>query len=504
MQYIIAERCVLSRGAYRAAKGGELGTGIGVYRLILGVFGLVECIATCGVLNYIFWNGYLNIYVLNSQKAMLIRLSVGMLIQFKLSNFRSIRNELTFSAVSSQRNSSASDASRVISPTAPATAALNKASFIYGANASGKSNLIKAIGVMKGIIVNSNKTNDDDPLPYEPFAFSETSRSSDTEFEIELITNNVRYQYGFAYNRNKITEEWLYAYPKGKPQKWLMRYFDIDTNETTYERCDNLTGPKKVWESATRDNALFLATAVQLNSKPLKPVFDWFQKTLQLVSTSGPGESFSLNMAQQSEQSKKHIINFMKAADFSIEDFDVDESDSEKRMEQLPKPLREAIGSSAMLFDVKTAHKDDAGGLQYIDLNDESDGTQKVFEWAGPMLDTLEQGCVLVIDEMHLHLHPNLSAFLVKLFYNDALNTSGAQLITTTHEATFLKASVSKRDQLWIMDRCPDGSSKITPITDYSPRKDENIERGFLDGRYRGNPTLNIADVLRASGDKHG
>jgi len=431
-----------------------------------------------------------------------------MLIQFKTKNYKSIRNELTFNTVAKDIDEPSNELVRHYVPIAPASKALNTATFIYGSNASGKSNLINAMGMMKSLVINSTRTTEGDKLPFEPYAFSELTKHGETEFEMELISNDIRYQYGFTYNAERILEEWLYAYPKGKAQKWLMRYYDKNSKSYIYDRCDSLNGSKKLWESVTRDNALFLSTAVQLKSEQLKPIFNWFKNTLRVVGSSGPSNGFSIDkMTEENPKSKSAIIRFMRAADFSIKNFSVNELDLDQEISLMPKELKDLILSSNKehkVLEIKSGHTNDNGELEYLDLKDESDGTQKIFELAGPWLDTFEHSRVLVMDEMNLHLHPNLTSFLIKLFYDKNLNNTGSQLITTTHEVGLLKEHMSKRDQIWVMDRYRDGSSAINNLTKFSPRLDLNLEKAFLDGRFEGVPVTNVAEVIRARGEYNG
>lgn len=431
-----------------------------------------------------------------------------MLLQFKVKNYKSIRNELNFNTIAKDFDQDDSRFQRHFLPKAAATRDLNSVSFIYGSNASGKSNLVKAIHTMKSIIIDSSRTTEGDTLPYEPYLFSDLTKNSDTEFEMEFIANNIRFQYGFSYNKTQVNEEWLFAYPKGKPQKWLMRYFDEDSNEYIYERCDNLSGHKKLLESATRNNALFLSTAVQLKNEQLQDVFNWFKDTLRVVGSSGPSNSFSIDkMTGDSENTKSAIVRFMKAADFSINKFNVEELDLEQELLGMPKELQSLIKKSnkkPKVIEIKSGHVNDKGETDFLDIKDESDGTQKVFELAGPWLDTFENSRVLIMDEMNLHLHPKLSSFLVKLFYDRELNNAGSQLITTTHEVNLLKEDVSKRDQIWIMDRYKDGSSSLNNLTRFSPRLDLNLEKAFLQGKFEGVPVTNAAEVIRARSEYHG
>ncbi len=413
-----------------------------------------------------------------------------MLIQFKVTNFGSIRDELTFSMVANAEKEIGGPLVKTFSPGAPATKDLLRTAAIYGPNASGKSHCIYAMAQMRNIIIRSARTQEGDELPYNPYLFSKDSKEEDTEFDIEFVAQGIRYQYGFSYNKNRIVDEWLFAYPKGRAQKWIMRYVD-ESGESIYERSDFLSGSKKLWETATRNNALFLSTAVQLKSEALKPVLDWFRHTLRVVSVNGVGESFSLEQISQNK-TKQNILKFMKSADFSISDFVVEER------EDIPDDILKKYDKDkddVKFVDFKTVHKMDDGDIAELDYEQESDGTQRIFQLSGPWIDTLENGYVLIIDELSLHLHPSLSSFLVKLFYSRA-NKNHAQLIFTTHEVSLLSDELMRRDQIWLMKRTSGKGSVLEPLSDFSARKDENIRKRYLDGRYGAVPMVNISSML--------
>ncbi len=419
-----------------------------------------------------------------------------MLIQFKVSNYGSIKDEVCHSMAANNEPESATELAKTFMPSVPGTKALVKASLIYGANAAGKSTLVKAMRTMQAIVLNSVKTQESDALPYKPFLLSNETKTAATEFEIEFIAGGIRYQYGFAYHAARISEEWLFAYPKGRPQKWIMRYED-DNEQTQFERCDSLSGSKKLWESATRDNALFLSTAVQLKSSQLKSVFDWFNNTLRFIGVTGVDHSLSIDRATN-QDSKQEMLNFMRAADFSISDFAIEEL--EPQFSRLSEPGSSFVGTSQG-EEIKLGHRAEDRSIEFLNLKDESDGTQKVFELAAPWLDTLKNGYVLVMDEMNLHLHPRLAMFLVKLFYNDKLNINQSQLIFTTHETSLLTEDLVRRDQVWLMNKLNNGSTGLEALTVFSARKNENLRKRYLDGRYGGVPLTGMADMLRDKED---
>ena len=149
-------------------------------------------------------------------------------------------------------------------------------------------------------------------------------------------------------------------------------------------------------------------------------------------------------------------------------------------------------------FNVKTAHILDNGKEVLFDLADESDGTQKIFALSGPWLDTLENGYVLVIDELHDNLHPLIVRFLIRLFHNLETNPRNAQLVFTTHDTSILSQEVFRRDQIWFCDKDESQATQLYPLTDFSPRKGvESLERGYLSGRYGALPYLkDIKNVM--------
>ena len=313
--------------------------------------------------------------------------------------------------------------------------------------------------------------------------------------EAIFIAEGVRYQYGFSANADHICEEWLFAYPNGRAQKWLGRAWNAEKEIYEWEKCKPLTGQKQLWQDSTRQNALFLSTAVQLNSKQLQPVYDWFKKTLRLTSVSGWSPSFTARQCKDSVQKEK-VLEFLKAADFDIQNVIVE---SEKMSaKHLPDDMPDELKTSLLtkmrdneMFDIKTVHLSSEGRLVSFAFEDESDGTKKFFAFAGPWLDALKNGYVLVIDELHDNLHPKLVQFLVQLFHSSETNPKNAQLIFTTHETSILNQEVFRRDQIWFCEKDSTQATRIFPLTDFSPRKGrENLEANYLAGRYGALPYL--------------
>lgn len=415
-----------------------------------------------------------------------------MLIEFSVANFRSLHERQTFSLTKAVGK-------ELIDTNTFNTKAFNsfellRSAVVYGANASGKSNFIQALQTMKGIILESATGQRGDKLPVTPFRLSSVSIHEPSEFEATFIINKVRYQYGFSTTAERIHEEWLLAYPMGRPQRWIDRVWNATTQTYDWALGEKLIGEKQLWQKSTRENALFLSTAVQLNSKQLQPVYDWFSKKLHLTNIGGWSPTFSASLCEKDE--KEHVLDFLHAADLNIEDIIInkEEFDVETLPDDMPEHvkveiLREMKGKQ--LLDIKTVHKSVEGSLITFDFQDESDGTGKLFSFAGPWIDTLANGYVLFIDELHDNLHPNLVKFLVQLFHSSQTNPNNAQLVFTTHETSILNQDVFRRDQIWFSEKDQTQASKVYPLTDFSPRKGrENLELAYLSGRYGGLPYI--------------
>lgn len=417
-----------------------------------------------------------------------------MLVEFTVKNYRSIKKEQIFSMVKA-KGGELEDTNSFL-PDAPASVPLLRSAAIYGPNAAGKSNVIRAMMEMESIVRNSaSSSQEGDNIPVTPFLFDEASSSEPTEFEMVFNNEGVRYQFGFSATKTQIIEEWLIAYPKGRPQRWYSRGFNKDNRTSEYKFSDFLLGQKTVWQSATRENALFLSTAVQLNSEQLKPVFNWFKEVFRPANVGGWGPGFTASLCEK-DATKNRVLEFLKAADFDIHDIKIDKEkfDPESLPESLPDSVRENIIKEMKdkeLVDIKTIHKSGSGNLIPLDFDEESDGTQKFFSFAGPWIDTLNKGYVLVIDELHDNLHPKMVKYLVNLFHSDKTNPNNAQLIFTTHETSILSQDIFRRDQIWFCEKDKQQATSLYPLTDFSPRKDrENIELGYLSGRYGALPFI--------------
>jgi uncharacterized protein len=424
-----------------------------------------------------------------------------MLIEFSVTNYRSILERQTLNMAASTYFKELETLNTFIPDQDDSVPRLLRSSVLYGPNASGKSTLIQALQFVKSQILNSQKESQaGDAIDVVPFKLTAASRVADSEFEITFIEQGVRYEYGFCCNRERFIEEWLIAYPLGRAQKWFHRVFDAESGKDAYKFSSSFLGGKKrhdIWKEQTRENALFFSTAIQLNNEQLKPAFDWFKQRLRVFdSVGGLSPSYTLQRCGKDED-RQRVVAFMNSADLSIADIQLKETVFSA--DSLPKGMPAAIKDEFIkdmagrkLVEPRFFHKDvNTAEIVEFEGSEESDGTLALFAFAGPWLDVIENERVLVVDELDTSLHPLLVHHLVKRLHHEGTK---AQLIFTTHDTTLLSPKLLRRDQVWFMEKNDKSATRLYPLSDFSPRENEAIERGYLNGRYGGIPFLKDLD----------
>lgn len=419
-----------------------------------------------------------------------------MLVEISIENFRSIKKKVCFSLLAS---SDASNPRNLIQTEAlKQNEKLLRCAVIYGANASGKSNVLSAFDTLKYLVVSSGKNIAEDELPYQPFKLDPNYLLQPTKFEIVFIQKNIEYVYGVAFTKEKIIEEYLYYYPKGRKAIIFERN---NTNEYKF------TVDKKIQtdiSKQTSENVLYLSNSAQQNYSKTRETIIWFRKVLQII---GPTDRVPENITArllQDEKYKQLILKALSVADLGINDvkssiertaLDVVSTHTFPTELKLPKGTKPGViafeeGKWYMeSADIKTSHKVvDENGNQFnsiFDYGEESEGTKKMFSLIGPWIASLIKGQILVIDELDTKLHHFLSVFLVELFQDPTQNKSNAQLIFNTHNTNLLDQELFRRDQIWFTEKNPDsGATELYSLVEFSPRKDKNIQRGYLAGRY--------------------
>lgn len=419
-----------------------------------------------------------------------------MLIEFNVTNFRSVRETLTLSMAASKYYRGLEE-TNCVDTNISGLPKLLRSAVIYGPNAGGKSNLFKAMHFMQTFVLSSHALQEGKRINIAPFAFDAETRELPSEFEVFFVQDHVRYQYGFAVNTFRVMREWLFAYPESKPQRWFERTYDKDKDRESWYFGSKFTGRRQVWQEATRKNALFLSTAIQLNNEQLKPVFTWFQQKLAVML---PGGTINLQFTLEkcaSEEGKSRIMEFMNFADMSISGIDVEVKKVSISPETLPPDIPSEV-KAKMVRDlqekgvplIRFQHRGNDDKPVFFSLAEESDGTQKLFAFAGPWLDVLAKGRILVIDELDTSLHPLLVRFLIENFHSNVTNRNDAQLIFTTHDTSILDTELFRRDQVWFVEKDRENATKLYPLSDFSPRKGEALEKWYLKGRYGALPFI--------------
>jgi AAA15 family ATPase/GTPase len=374
---------------------------------------------------------------------------------------------------------------------------LLKSAVIYGANASGKSSLLDAMAEMKSIVLLSANLNV--KYAYRPFLLSIQSKNEPTTFEIELIIDEIIYYYGFIIDKDGIILKEYLEQKKLQSGARRVLLFDRDKKEykigTTFKEGKNL-------ESKTRDEALFLSVVAQFNGEISLNIRNWF-KNFNTLSNLKSEEFEHLSFRKlKDEPFKEKIVNLIKSADVGIYDIinkkiSFDELDiKEEELKILSKVFLEDLRKNGV-DTIKTKHiiyneQNTFYDYETFELNFESDGTQKLLALSAPIIDTLEKGSVLVVDELDNSLHTKLVESIVKLFNSKETNPCHAQLIFTTHDTNLLNQEFFRRDQIWFTQKDIFGASELYSLVEYKSgsRNDANLEKNYLEGKFGAKPNI--------------
>jgi predicted ATPase len=453
-----------------------------------------------------------------------------MLIEFRVGNFRSFDEPQTFSLVAS------ADTKHPDNCIPFRTLQLLKIAAVFGANASGKSNLIKALGFMRQFVLHSaTSMNVGDEIPVVPFQLNPASRGSPSFFEAAFVVREVRYQYGFTTTAKRVQDEWLIAYPKGRAQHLLERRFDLETEQTAWACRGELQKEGTLLKERTRDNGLVLSRGAELNIAPLTTVFLWFRQQMSVLDLSASPATLIEQTAMRLKSDmtfRERALRLIRHADLGISDLEVSE---DQRGYYAPTLLPESMvvgnvpvssttetlgpvrSGSVMVgiippllpetvsggpirtfhlppaYTLRSIHRSPGGDpVAFNFLEAESHGTQRFFALAGLWLDALDQGGLLVIDELDCSMHPTLTRKLVELFQTREANSKGAQLVFSTQDSTLMDLELLRRDQIWIVEKDRAGASRLSSLYDFEekPRNNEAVQQRYLAGRYGGVPVF--------------
>lgn len=414
-----------------------------------------------------------------------------MLINFKFKNFMSFGDECYFEMTA---NSDKQHRDNLIDDK------YSRVKLIYGANASGKTSFIKAIAFIRAFVFNSNTMLEKTVIPVMPFKFRADANKVPSEFAVTFIIDGVRYYYEFACTRQKVVREKLDVYYTAKATNIFERK---DTDTYIFKR--DIKVLREISAKNT-SNKLFLVTAATWNYQPAKPVVDYILNKLLPYGFNEPWQVYleRIKQAGEYEEYMKFCLDFFNSADISISDFEI----KEKKLKDNKDPIIDSILSAitknnaevmeqianSNVYNVNVSHKVSNGVEEenfVLDLQEESLGTIHMFELSPVLYYVLKNGITFFIDEIDRSLHPMLVRYIVSLFLDSEANSNNAQLIANTHDTNLLDLDLLRRDEIWFAERdFKTGKTVIYPLTDFSPRKNENIEKAYLLGRFGAVPFI--------------
>jgi len=426
-----------------------------------------------------------------------------MILQFKVNNFRSIKDTAILNMRTDKNkrtpNSFAVDGQHLL-----------KSCVIYGPNASGKSNVLKAMAFMRELVLNTSKvTQSTDALPHAPFRLNTCTENASSHFEIIFLHNNLKYRYGFEMDSAVVYAEWLFVTgDTGRESRLFER--DID-DKVPYI---NLQKFKEGRHVKVSDNQLLLWRCDQQGGEISHSILDWFQH-FNFIDGLENKNYFNFALRQmQNNMIKPELLDLLHKADLGIDELTIEEQElSLEQLDRVAIPLaikerllQEQEQGQLKSIEVKARHKkfdidNNHIGIETFQFEqDESQGTQKFFTLSAPILDTLKHGKVLLIDELDSSLHPKLTEAFIRLFHNPEINRHNAQLIFTTHDTNLLSIpKLFDRDQIWFTEKDRYGSTELYSLLEFrknSKGKDvrvtDNLEKHYLQGLFGATPYINM------------
>jgi uncharacterized protein len=424
-----------------------------------------------------------------------------MLIEFSVGNYRSFKEKVTFSMVAANLVSQDKnlDSNNVFA--VDGELSLVKSAAIYGANASGKSNLAKALQFMKWFMVNSSKeTQSTERIGVERFRLSTETDDQPSFFEIVFLLDGQQHRYGFTVNQERVLSEWLYYVPKARETKLFDRQND-DFNITKIFKADGIG-------ERTRDNALFLSVSAQFNVKKSEAILQWLTHQFHLISGLNDERLLKNTINSLVKENNNEIINLLGKLDLGIDGIQikqlrigsVDFGDIPEILSYALK--KDFLSEDSTIDNILTMHQkfNESGEPvsleEFILEREESDGTQKIFALASLLIDTLKNGAILVIDEFEARLHPLMSRAIVEIFNSNKSNPRNSQLIFMTHDTNLLNKEIFRRDQIWFTEKDRYGATTLYSLAEYNVRNDASYGSDYIKGKYGAIPYIQGAESL--------
>jgi AAA15 family ATPase/GTPase len=372
---------------------------------------------------------------------------------------------------------------------------------LYGANASGKSTLLNAFSFfVSGIVTSHAGTSSNDRTPYKPFRLDESSRTRPSRYDADFVLGELRYHYGYALDGKRVCSEWLYSYPirSARQTRTVLFFRDASATDEFYFG-KQLKGENKQISKLVRANSLYLSAAAQNAHPQLVPIHEFFASRISQrfdasESTLMPEQLVAYFAEDESRRAL--ALNFLRSADIGISGMDFSKVPIEEKTRKMLEELEELLsrhmekradlgsGTKKERAKVELLHFGEGKRSYPITLDSESAGTISLLTLLGPTLIRLSEGGVMVIDELNSTLHPIVSRELIRLFSNPQTNPGRAQLLFSTHDTNLLSSKILRRDQIWFAEKDHEGATHIYSMGDMKVRPTDNLEAGYLAGRF--------------------
>ncbi len=374
-----------------------------------------------------------------------------------------------------------------------------RSAVLYGANSSGKSNFIKALSVMKYIVLTSSDKSSTSEINVTPFLLNTETENKPTFFEVLFLIDGIRYRYGFEADKKSVKLEWLFVRKKIKEEYLFIRENDGIALSPKFEEGIGV-------EKKTRDNSLFLSKVDSDNGAISQQIIKWFNG---LNTISGLQHekyiSFTFSMLEK-ETEKNKLVNFYNQLDLGFLDIKTDKKviDFSELSDNISDDFRSKLDVKKRI-NIQTLHKKFTSNGEFKELKDfslrsqESSGTNKLIDISGQVFDTLSKGKVLIIDELDAKLHPLMTITIIKLFNNPEYNKNNAQLIFATHDTNLLRYGKFRRDQIYFIEKDKYEASDLYSLVEYKEkiRKDRSFQKDYIEGRYGAIPYIgNLKNIL--------
>lgn len=397
-----------------------------------------------------------------------------MLLQFSAENYLSLKEKIVLSMMASNDTQHSEHLIAL-----QKKESCLKSAVIYGANASGKSNVLNAFWFMVNYVLVSHEKQLHKPIDRVPFKFDVAALEKPSNFEVIFMIDAIRYAYGFSVTDKEVVEEYLYYYPNGR-QAIIFERKNTNEYRFTVDVDEQMT-----LRDRTSPNKLYLSVASNWNYKKVVPVFKWFA-SCKILTKNSVADAYGIDAEQlRDDEYCSAIVSMLRVADFGIQSLQIREIEG----------IRGLVKAEEEYTNIDAIHlvQDEMGNAHSFALNmtEESDGTNSYFRLTGIVKNVLADGGLLVADEMDAHLHPLLTKHLVRMFNSQTYNPGGAQLIFTSHNTNLLDLDVFRRDQIWFTEKDEKQvATELFSLYDFSVRKDAKVEKSYLVGHYGAIPFI--------------